>query len=56
VDKNAEALRNERIKSIDSVDNNSCDYVVIAIENKNICHSVREWLIQKGIDENKIIY
>ena len=56
VDKNAEILRDNRIKNIDCVDNYSCDCVVIAIENRNICNSVREWLLNRGVTEDKIVY
>lgn len=56
VDKNAEALGDSRIKNIDCINDYSCDYVIIAIENKNICNLVREWLLCKGITEDKIVY
>ncbi len=56
VDKNADYIRDKCIKSIDYIENIEFDYVVIAIENINTCDSVKNWLISKGIDKNKIIY
>mgnify|MGYP004521428189 CR=1 FL=1 len=56
IDKNAEYMSDKRIQSIDYIDNIVFDYVVIAIENVNICDSVKDWLISRGIDKDKIIY
>ncbi|MBD9052262.1 MAG: hypothetical protein EGR23_01335 [Holdemanella biformis] len=52
----AEILGDERVKNIDCIDNDDYECIVIAIENRNICNAIREWLIQKGIAEKKIIY
>lgn len=56
VDKNADYILDKCVKSIDYIENIEFDYVVIAIENINICDSVKNWLISKGIDKDKIIY
>ena len=56
VDRDAEILGDDRVKNIDCIDNDDYECIVIAIENRNICNAVREWLIQKGIAEKKIIY
>lgn len=56
VDRDAEVLGDDRVKNIDCIDNSDYECIVIAIENRNICNAVREWLIQKGIAEKKIIY
>lgn len=56
VDRDAEVLGDDRVKNIDCIDNSDYECIVIAIENRNTCNAIREWLIQKGIAEEKIIY
>lgn len=56
VDKNADVIANADVKTVDSMQNFTYDFVVIAIENKNICQSVEKWLSSNGVKEDKIIY
>ncbi|MEI3165392.1 MAG: hypothetical protein V8S37_06215 [Lachnospiraceae bacterium] len=55
VDKDAGIMEDDRIKNIDQIDNSTYEYIVIAIENRQICNTIREWLIKKGVAEKKII-
>ena len=55
VDKDAGIMEDDRIKNIDQIDNSTYEYIVIAIENRRICNTIREWLIKKGVAEKKII-
>ena len=48
-------MEDDRIKNIDQIDNSIYEYIVIAIENRQICNTIREWLIKKGVAEKKII-
>ena len=56
VDKKYELLNDERIISPDDAFELKFDYIVIAIGDKNICETVKDYYIQNGIDERKIIY
>lgn len=56
VDKNAAAIEDIRVKTLAELKRNNFEYVVIAIENKNICMSVKKELKMLGIEEHKIIF
>lgn len=56
VDKNAAMMADDRINDIMCINNGVYDYVLIAIENKNICMEVCEELVGMGIEREKIIY
>ncbi len=56
VDKNAESIADTRVKNVDIIKKIKFDYIVISIENKNICNSVKEVLLSYGIENKKIIF
>lgn len=56
VDRNAEYMNDDRIHSVSEIKSYVFDYVVIAIENKEICKSVYEFLIAQNIDSEVIIF
>lgn len=56
VDKNAEYIADNNVKSVKEIEKYIADYTVIAIEDKNICESVKELLIQQGIEAERIVY
>lgn len=56
VDRNAEYMNDDRIHSVSEIKSYDFDYVVIAIENKEICKSVYEFLITQNIDSEVIIF
>ena len=55
VDKNFAYYEDKRIKNIDEIKGYAADYVVIAIENKEIYNEVVKYLRTFGIEEGKII-
>lgn len=55
VDKNADIIKDERVKGLDYINSFAFDVIVIAIENKNVCDQVKKELVQRGIDISKII-
>lgn len=56
VDKNYKQINDENVISPDELDGDKIDYIVIAIEDKNICAAVKDFLLRKGIEPKKIIY
>lgn len=59
IDKNAKNLSDNRVVGYEIFDNDiikEIEYVVIAIEKKEICKQIKVFLQQKGIDENIIVY
>lgn len=56
VDKNAKYMADDNIRPITETRNYLFDYVVIAIENKRICESVKEFLVQQGIKPQNIVF
>ncbi|MBP3505379.1 MAG: glycosyltransferase family 2 protein [Lachnospiraceae bacterium] len=56
VDKNAEYMNDNRIVSISEINSKKIDFAVIAIENKIICKTVQDLLVEKNIGLNKIIF
>lgn len=55
VDRRADFIQDERVKSIGLIDSYDFDYIVVAIENKTICNEVFEQLIGNGVNEKKIV-
>ena len=56
VDKNADAIKDNRVQKITSIQDGFYDYILIAIENKNICRQIFGELVEIGIEKNKIIF
>lgn len=56
VDRNAEYMIDDNIRPISEIKSYFFDYAVIAIENKSICESVNEFLIQQGIKPQNIVF
>ena len=56
VDKNADAIKDNRVQKITSIQDGFYDYILIAIENKNICRQIFDELVEIGIEKNKIIF
>ena len=56
VDKNAEYMADDIIRPISEIRAHLFDYAVIAIENKSTCESVNKFLIQQGIEPQKIVF
>lgn len=56
VDKNAAMMADDRIHDITDINDESYDYILIAIENQNICKQVYNELLSQGIEQSKIIY
>lgn len=56
VDKNAKYMADDNIRPITEIRNYLFDYVVIAIENKRSCESVKEFLVQQGIKPQNIVF
>lgn len=57
-DKNWEKVKGYEIPvvGIDGIKDFEFDYIIIAILNKNICESVRDTLIQNGVENSKILF
>lgn len=56
VDKNADAIADNRVHKITSIHNVFFDYILIAIENENMCRQVFDQLVKMGIEKNRIIF
>lgn len=59
VDENAEYIENLPVKTLDVLNEKMTkefEFVVIAIDNKEIVEGVKKFLVQIGYDEDKIVY
>lgn len=56
VDRNYKNIDNKEIISPDELDGKEIDFVVVAIEDKDVCEIVKKYLENKGIASEKIIY
>lgn len=59
VDKNAKYISDDRVSDLEILDTQSIQgvqYIVIAIENKDVCEQIKRDLVNKGFDENIIGY
>ena len=58
VDNNYKKLSNEKnvIESPDILQKKEMDYIVVAIEEKEIASNIQDYLIKSGIDKNKIVW
>lgn len=55
VDKDAEYIQDDRVKSIDEIWSYNPDFVIIAIKDETICNDVTEFLIKNGINKDIIV-
>lgn len=55
VDRNFESL-NENIQNPEIIKEVEFDYIVIAIANDEVSTSVKMWLLEQGVPENKVIH
>lgn len=55
VDQNAENMIEKGVKAVERLFDFQYDYIVIAIENTKIKEQVREWLLEKEVDIEKIL-
>lgn len=56
VDKNWKIIGNDIVKSIDTINCFKYDYIIIAIENRNICEEIKQELISRNICCECVIY
>ncbi len=55
VDKNYQKYKNYKVEPIEAIYNIQYDRVVIAINNMDVCKKVKNYLIEQGVEEYKII-
>ena len=56
VDKNADNIENEKVVDPSIVVDTKFDYSVIAIENREVCEQVKQYLILHNVKEEAIVY
>ncbi len=56
VDKNAKYMKDNKISDLKDVDIHRYDYIVIAINDRNVCEDIKESFVKQGIKEEKVIY
>lgn len=56
VDKNAKRINDDRVHEVEEIMYYNYDYIVIAINDNNVCIDIKNMLMNQGIEEKKIIY
>ena len=56
VDKNAKRINDDRVHEVEEIMYYNYDYIVIAINDNDVCKDIKDMLIKQGIEEKKIIY
>lgn len=58
IDKNADYIADDHVQGLSKLDDDvshNADYIVVAIENKNISREVKECMVKKGFSNDKIV-